>query len=827
MKRETPPALLDALPAGMSALLAFLLYLRTLAPGLLGGDSGEFQFAAWLGGFAHPTGYPLYLLMGRLWTHLVPFGDPAWRMNLLSAIWAAVAVGLFYLLARQVLALVVRSGPLACLSALAAAALFAATPTFWSQAVIAEVYTLNTALLVALLWALVRWAATGRMCWLDAAAVVFGLGLAHHRTAILWLPAIVLFGRLVGGEVAHRGEVWRKALALLLLAGLPLLLYAYIPLTAPQTPYMHVRVGPEQTLELYTPTIGGFLDYVAGRTFESEFRSPGEAAGRLLPEAARLPGELTWPGVALGALGLGWLARRSRPLLALTGIGFLTLFVFNLFYGIGDIAVYYIPLYLVWSLWIAAGAAGLGAAFAGRLSRPEVQRRGAENAEASETYCGLRASAVRSSSSAALARGRRRCLEIGRFLRLLPGLLVAVLPGLIAARLLISNYTRMDQSHNHQARATWQAILAREIPSNAILITNDRDEMMPFWYMQYVERVRPDLTGLFPLIRPGTDWSDVGATTASALRSGRPVLLIKEMPGLEVKFRLEPAGGGLVRVIGPAVEGDPQRPAATRFGDAIELVGYDIEPPLLSPGATTTVRLHWRPLGRLDRDYTTFVHLVNAEGRVIGASDHRPGGVYYPTSFWKSDETLVDAHTFTLAGDLGKPPYAVEVGLYTVGPALRHLGQPQRIGVVGRARPADRLPDDVAQRPDAIFGGQIALRGFATEWTGHRLTIHFYWQAVAAATADYTVFVHLLDANGKIAAQYDGQPAGGEFPTRAWPVGDLLADVVVLDLPTDLPAGVYRLVAGLYDATTGARLALGATADNSMLLGEIGWPAGR
>ena len=57
-------------------MFAAALYLRTLAPGVLGGDSGEFQFAAWLGGFAHPTGYPLYLLLGYLWTHLLPLPMP-------------------------------------------------------------------------------------------------------------------------------------------------------------------------------------------------------------------------------------------------------------------------------------------------------------------------------------------------------------------------------------------------------------------------------------------------------------------------------------------------------------------------------------------------------------------------------------------------------------------------------------------------------------------------------------------------------------------------------------------------------------------------------
>ncbi|MEZ4733779.1 MAG: DUF2723 domain-containing protein [Caldilineaceae bacterium] len=78
----------------------FGLYLRTLAPGLLGGDAGEFQVAAWRLGLAHPTGYPLYLLLGSLWQHLLAlFGlSPAYALNMLSAPLGAAAVALLYLL---------------------------------------------------------------------------------------------------------------------------------------------------------------------------------------------------------------------------------------------------------------------------------------------------------------------------------------------------------------------------------------------------------------------------------------------------------------------------------------------------------------------------------------------------------------------------------------------------------------------------------------------------------------------------------------------------------------------------------------------------------
>jgi len=795
--------LVDYLLALASAIFAAALYLRTLAPGVLGGDSGEFQFAAWLGGFAHPTGYPLYLLLGHLWTHLLPFGDAAWRMNTFSALWGTVAVGLLYLLALRMLLITAPAGWPAVISrllALLAAAIFAVTPTFWSQAVVAEVYTLNAALIIAILLALVTWAARGSTNALYLAAFMFGLSLAHHRTTLLWIPAIAVFVWLANRQhdAAQRLTLSPRRLVTLSLVVLaPLLLYLTIPLTAPLTPYVHVQVGLNQTLDLYKPTLEGFLNYVTGSEFESEFRAPADALGRVVPSLRLLASEVTWLGVLLGVLGLVWLARRSRPLLALTGLSFLTLFIFNLFYGIGDIAVYYIPLYALWALWIACGAAGIIAV---------IERTIAHHAE-------------------------RTNLPVSQSPNLLVYLFPCLLAFLLPIYLLLTNFALTDQSRNTAARAFWEATLAQPIPQNAILVTNDRDEMMPLWYMQYVEGRRPDLTGLFPLIQPTPDWADVGATTDSALRSGRPVLLIKAMPGLDVKFKLMPKGK-LVSVLGPAASGQPARPADARFGGtgpagAVRLLGYDIGPEMPTPGETATVSLHWQPLRPLDSDYTTFVHLVNADGRVIGASDHRPGGVYYPTSLWKPGETLSDTHTLKLAPDLGRPPYALEVGLYTGDKELRHLGQPQRVGMIGGTHPPDVIPATLAHRLDAVFGGQIALRGYETAVQADRLALKLHWQALAAPAADYTVFVHVLDQAGKIVAQYDGPPAGGALPTRAWSPGAAVVDAISIPLPPSLAPGAYRVIAGLYDATTGARLTVaggGGGPVDIVLLGGFTWP---
>src|SRR5690349_9590350 len=87
--RAVAPRWLAFIPGG----LAFILYLLTCSPTVNFTDSGELVTVAWVGGVPHPPGYPLYTLLSILFVH-IPFGDPAWRMNILSALFGALAVGL-------------------------------------------------------------------------------------------------------------------------------------------------------------------------------------------------------------------------------------------------------------------------------------------------------------------------------------------------------------------------------------------------------------------------------------------------------------------------------------------------------------------------------------------------------------------------------------------------------------------------------------------------------------------------------------------------------------------------------------------------------------
>ena len=114
---------------------------------------------------------------------------------------------------------------------------------------------------------------------------------------------------------------------------------------------------------------------------------------------------------------------------------------------------------------------------------------------------------------------------------------------------------------------------------------------------------------------------------------------------------------------------------------------------------------------------------------------------------------------------------------------------------------------------NARFGPDIAMVGYDLDSpapeAGGTLTLHFYWQAANTPAGDYSVFVHLTPENDRAPiTQTDGSPARPERPTPSWnaPSETLISQPFTLEIPSNLPAGDYRVLIGLYDYTTGERL---------------------
>ena len=118
--------------------------------------------------------------------------------------------------------------------------------------------------------------------------------------------------------------------------------------------------------------------------------------------------------------------------------------------------------------------------------------------------------------------------------------------------------------------------------------------------------------------------------------------------------------------------------------------------------------------------------------------------------------------------------------------------------------------ESVVARPQhevgAEFGEQLVLLGYDRVDDGGEVRLLLYWRAAASMSADYTIFVHLLDETGQLVTQHDAQPQGGWYPTTIWAEDEVVSDPVVLILPPDAPLGPYSLAIGVYQLETLARL---------------------
>ena len=329
----------DGLLAALAGILAFGVYVRTLAPGLVAiTDVPAFQFVGRVLGVVHHPGYPLYTLLTHPFSYL-PIGSLAYRINLFSALMGAATVALIVLILRRL-----DVGPVVAFSVSLGLAFGS---IFWSQAVIAEVYTLNSALIAGMLLALFIWEKTRRPGAFYAAIGLLALGLGHHTTIVLFVPGVVAYALLVDRSFALRARTLAIT-AGLLAAGM--LQYAFILIRSRQ---------PGAYLESYAPDLPSLLAVIAGRQFGDglfafDFRQT--VFERLPLVLGQFVGaELTLPGTVLAIAGAVLLLRRRRAHALLLLGGIVGMLGFAVTYDAIDTEVFTIPALV--GLWICAGVA--------------------------------------------------------------------------------------------------------------------------------------------------------------------------------------------------------------------------------------------------------------------------------------------------------------------------------------------------------------------------------------------------------------------------------------------------------------------------------------
>ncbi|MCO5211335.1 MAG: DUF2723 domain-containing protein [Caldilinea sp.] len=363
-KTIPPLTAADAVAAVVVGAAALALYLRTLVPYPLPGDSGEFQVLVHQLGAAHTTGYSTYLLLGHLFEQLVPWGDVAWRVNLFSAVMGALAAALVYLAGK----LLTGSGPAAVVGALSLSVGF----TFWSQAIIAEVYTTGAAFLAAVLFCVLLWERTDSRWAIGVAGMLGGVGLGAHGSLAPLGLAVALFLLLN----ARRWRTWLLPALAGAIIGLALYAGGMFLVDANQAPANIFNAAYTASrskwglsaADVENPATRVWFLASAGQWCSALFTDPGaDTWPGILDYLGKLPRDVAWPAIGLALLGLGVLLRREWKVATFLFVALLLQLVIYVNYGVGDRYVFFIPTYVLWSLLVTAGAAGV-LDFVGRWS---------------------------------------------------------------------------------------------------------------------------------------------------------------------------------------------------------------------------------------------------------------------------------------------------------------------------------------------------------------------------------------------------------------------------------------------------------------------------
>lgn len=447
MKTPRPSSLQHYLSPAILGGALLAVYGMTLAPGLSwannGSDGGDLISAAATGGVAHPTGYPLYLLLARLFQWL-PFGSLAYRTNLLSAVTMALAsVLVYWLVVRHTRG----STDGGWAGGLAAGFAFGLSPLVWSQAVIAEVYGLQ-ALIVVLLLCLCTAApkesptASKRLDrW---RGFILGLGVGNHLTTLLLAPVLLVSGSMarVSEPPADRPSGWLRNFrmdrgALLRQLGmfaLGLSVYLILPLRALGSPAINWG-------DPVTPARFWWL--VSGQLYQSYYLqfSPSLAWERVQVWPGLFLEQFGLPWIVLGLIGLFVLGRVSR-LYLLTLWTAIASTAFAVVYISAYSEVYLIPVLLAFAVWTGLGTNGLIGAIGPRSWSPVM-------------------------------------------------VVVLIVTGYFAARS-ATVVGQVDASRDLRAEAFGREVLAAA-PRNAMVFAREDHSVFTLWYFHFALGERPDL----------------------------------------------------------------------------------------------------------------------------------------------------------------------------------------------------------------------------------------------------------------------------------------------------------------------------------------------
>ncbi|MCL5962073.1 MAG: glycosyltransferase family 39 protein [Chloroflexi bacterium] len=255
------------------------------------------------------------------------------------------------------------------------------------------------------------------------------------------------------------------------------------------------------------------------------------------------------------------------------------------------------------------------------------------------------------------------------------------------------------------------------------------------------------------------------------------------------------------------------------FDDSVSIVGYQLGSETVSPGQTLEIAIYWRAMRKLEKDYVVFLHLLTVGNRtVVAQRDTNSGNGAFPTGAWIPGETFRDIYAVRVPPDFEGPALLrVDVGLYSRDSMIRlpmlsgSRGYDRDTASLGMVKIPPKLKK-AFQGAGTQFEDGISLAGYEVvgESTpaqdGRMLNVKLSWTTQNELQSDYSVFVHLVDGNGRIVAQHDGKPVNGNYPTSDWQSNEIIGDDHPLLVPSSVSPGDYRLLVGMYALDTMRRL---------------------
>ena len=603
-------------------IAVFALYSFTLAPGVVGGDAGEHQFAVPLLGIPHTTGYPLYVLVGKLWTLIIPVGSLAWRMNLFSALGGALAAGVttlvVYRLSSDIFSTRNQTSPWA--GALMAGIALSFGLTLWQWSIIAGIRSFNVFFFALLTLQAIIWAqqyqrgdtqtAERTLRWL---ALTVGLSLAHHRTTIFYLPSLV-------------GWIWwydrrllrqpKHILSLALLAVVPLLLYLFIYLRGINNPpYTHEPIYDFQS----------FWFLVGSGDSTGLFFSidPAYLPARLVFIWNDILAQLSWPGVILAILGGLILLWRGPIHFIFQSLLVLLLLLFTLDFEVVNLneapTWYLMPAYFLFAVWLGIGVNGIISITNHQLPI---------NDQLAQTVLATIA-IILLTFSLGWPNWQQQYAA-------------AISP--------LDDWRQLLRGT--QAQRFVESSLPHVEPNS--IIWGDWEQYTIIRYYQLINQERRDITARNPL----DNWPE---KVAAAHAAGQPIYFSRKPPDLIGTPYLSMAGPLIHLGTAPQFEvPEDIIQLEADFEGEIELIGYraDISPQQAPGGGQADsilqIMLYWQVPKKVNWDYALSLRLIDTEDQEIYSIDAtHPVLSSYPTSLWTPGEVVGDFYELPLSPDAG------------------------------------------------------------------------------------------------------------------------------------------------------------------------------